>query len=575
MRSATPRLLPVLALALVTLAPACGCSPAREKPKGPTAAAPKAAAAPVKRTITIGITQEPDTLWMPMNQMNASEHIGRPGALSLTVFDDHWNLVPQAARAIPTIENGGVVLFDEGGARRMRVTWRLKDGLFWADGKAVTADDFVFTWQLMRDERLEIVERATVERVASMAAPDPRTLVVTFRQPYAYYAAYRNHEVLPRHLVEPIWNSKGAALKEDGFGTTPVLGGAFTIADWTPGSHIIARRNPHAVTFKPVLDEIVWRFIPQTSALEPNLLSGAIDAIAVVGLTFDQALAMEKRLPPRFELRITEGMHLEQIALNLDNPILQDRRVREALLYAADRQTVVSKLFANRLQVAHASAPPRSAYFNPDVPRRSFEPARANRLLDEAGWIRGADGIRVKGGQRLSIPLSTTAGDKVRERAQEILVAGWRSVGVEVVVQNQPAKILFGDTLRHRKFPGMAMFTWSKDPLQINESLWRCGETPTEKNGWRGQNVFGYCNPTVDTLLDAMAQELDADKRKKYGRDLERILAEDLPMLPLYYRSEVSVVPRGFKGWRPTGLLESMAWNAHEWAWPALEDLGS
>jgi peptide/nickel transport system substrate-binding protein len=521
-----------------------------------------------KRSITIGITQEPDTLWMPMKQMNASEHIGRPGALSLTVFDERWQLVPQAAVEIPTLENGGLELFEEAAATRMRATWRLKDGLFWADGQPVTADDFVFTWQLYKDDRLEIVDRTVSDRVLQMEAPDPRTLIVTFSEPYAYYAVFRNHEVLPRHLVEPIWKAKGAGLKEDRFGTVPVLGGAFTIAEWVPGSHIVARRNPHAVTFKPKLDEIVWRIIPQTTTLEANLLSGSIDAISVIGLTFDQALALEKRLPERFELRITEALHLEHIDLNLENPILKDRRVREALLWAADRQAVVDTLFGGRLEVAHAGEPARSVYYNPEVPRRTFDPARARALLEEAGWLPGAGGVRQKDGTPLRLTLTTTSGDKVRELVEEILVASWRSVGIDVVVQNQPAKILFGDTMRHRKFDGMVMFTWSKDPVQINEALWRCDQIPREDNGWRGQNFPGYCNPSLDVILKAMTRELDVQKRQKLGRELERILADDLPMLPLYFRAELSVVPRGFVGWRPTGLLQSMAWNAHEWEWP-------
>jgi peptide/nickel transport system substrate-binding protein len=331
---------------------------------------------------------------------------------------------------------------------------------------------------------------------------------------------------------------------------------------------VTAKRNPFAVAMKPKLDEIVWRIIPQTSTLEANLLSGSIDAISVVGLTFDQALELEKRLPPQFELRMTDALHFEHIALNLDNPILKDRRVREALLLAADRQSVVDKLFAGRLEVAHGGEPPRSRFHNPDLPKRPFDPEKAKALLDEAGWKPGKDGVREKDGMPLRLTLTSTAGDKVRELVEEILVGSWKQVGIDVVVQNQPAKVLFGDTLRHRKLDGMAMFTWSKDPMRINESLWRCDDIPREDNGWRGQNFPGYCNPSVDALLLAMSRELDDDKRSKLGRDLERILADDLPVLPLYFRKELSVVPKGFVGWRPTGLLESQAWNAQEWAWP-------
>jgi peptide/nickel transport system substrate-binding protein len=520
---------------LIVLVLALGCS----KPSTPVK----------KNRVVIGITQEPDTLWMPMKQMNASEHVGRPSALSLTIFDDKWQLVPWAAEAIPQPE-----LLGDGA---MRVTWKLRDGLFWADGHPVTSDDFAFTWKLYNDPNLEIVDRTVAERVKAMDTPDPKTLVVTFKEPYAYYAVFRNHEVVPKHIVEPLYAKLGAKLKEDRFGTQPILGGGFTIAEWSPGSHVTAKRNPHAVYFKPKLDEIVWKIIPQTTALEASILSGSIDAISVIGLTFDQALAFEERAKAaNLEVIYTDALHIEHLEVNMEHPVLKDRRVREALLLAIDRDKIVQTLFKGKQPVAHGTEPERSQYFNPNLPRRTYDPEKAKALLAEAGV------------KDLKLTLMTTAGDKVRDLVSQLLVAHWKEVGIEVNVIAQPAKIFFGDTIRHRKFPDIAMFTWSKDPIQINESFWRCDQIPSEKNGWRGQNYPGYCNPSVDTLLARMTRELDPEKRKQLGQDLERILADDLPWLPLYFRKEVSVIPKGFKGWRPTGLLEGQAWNAHEWEWP-------
>lgn len=528
---------------------------------------PAAPALQHKKRLVIGITQEPDTLWMPMKQMNASEHIGRPGALSLTVFDEHWRLIPQAAEAIPTLENGGVTLVDDAGARRMRVTWRLREGLRWADGHPVSADDFVFTWRLYQDPTIEIVDRTIAERVLDMQAPDARTLVVTWREPYAYYAVFRNHEVLPRHLVEPEVVRLGPKLKESPFGTAPVLGGAFTIKEWAPGSHVVAVRNPHAQP-APVLDEIVWRIIPETTTLEANLLAGTIDAISVVGLTFDQARAFAARNDPRFVVVFTPALHWEHLDLNLENPRLADRRVREALLCAIDRQGLVDAVFGGKLEVAHGTRPVGSPYHNAALPVRVQDLARAAALLDEAGWQLGPNGVRVKEGTPLHLELATTAGDKLREQVAQVLVSQWRAVGVDVAIDLQPAKVLFGDTMRHRKFSALAMFTWSLDPIQVNEAFWRCDQIPRADNGWRGQNFPAFCNARADELIARIATELDDEKRAAHARELELVLATELPQLPLYFRTEVSVIPKGFRGWRPVGILQSQAWNAHEWAWP-------
>lgn len=555
-RGLAPGLVPGLVSGLVIVLAVGSC---RKEP---------AAQAPAHRNrLVVGITQEPDTLWMPMKQMNASEHIGRPGALSLTVFDEQWRLVPQAAERIPTVENGGVQLIDDGGAGRMRVTWRLREGLRWADGHPVTADDFVFTWRLYQDPTIEIVDRTIAERVLDMQAPDERTLVVTWRAPYAYYAVFRNHEVLPRHLVEPEVTRLGAKLKESPFGTAPVLGGAFTIKEWVPGSHVVAVKNPHAQP-APILDEIVWRIIPETTTLEANLLAGSIDAISVVGLTFDQALAFAARNDARFEVVFTRALHWEHLDLNLENPRLADRRVREALLLALDRQGLVDAVFGGKLEVAHGTRPSGTPYNNPALPVRVQDVARAAALLDEAGWRLGADGVRAKDGVPLHLELATTAGDKLREQVAQVLVSQWRAVGVDVAIDLQPAKVLFGDTMRHRKFSGLAMFTWSLDPIQVNEAFWRCDQIPRADNGWRGQNFPGFCNARADELIARVATELDDDKRAALARELELVLATELPQLPLYFRTEVSVIPKGLRGWRPVGILQSQAWNAHEWAWP-------
>lgn len=520
--------------------------------------APPAPTAPKKRVV-IGISQEPDTLLMPFKEMNAAEHIGRAGALMLTVFDEHWQLQPQAAVQIPTVENGGVVMGADG---TMQVTWQLKEGLFWADGKPVVADDFVFGWKVMRDPDLEVLDRASAVRVKEMSATDARTLVVTWREPYAYYAYFRNHEPLPKHLLEATLLSDKGKLKESPYGTRPVLGGAFSVVDWVPQSHITLKKNPHASAMAPALDEIVWKIVPQTQTMEAAFLSGAVDVISVIGLTFDQAQDFAKR-HPEAETHFTKALMIEHIDLNLDHPGLQDVRVRRALVHALDRETMVKTLFGGKQAVAHSSEPDDND--DAGVVRYAYDPARANALLDEAGFVRGDDGVRKKGDVALRFTMHSTAGDRLREQVEQLLVEWWRAVGVDVKIQNQPAKLLFGDTIRRRKFDSMVMFTWTKEPNKIDETYWRCDQKPTEENAFQGRNYPGFCDPKVDALLDAAQRTVNDAERRALHRQVAAIIAEAVPMIPLYDRVDVSVTPKNFKGWRPTGILQSVAWNAQEW----------
>ncbi len=528
-----------------------GCSrSSAPKDSGSTAA---------KKRIVIGISQEPDTLFMPFKEMNAAEHVGRPSALMLTVFDDKWQLAAQAAERVPTIDNGGVVINADGS---MQVSWTLREGLFWADGIAVTADDFIFGWQLMKDPDLEVLDRASAMRVRSMTSSSPRELVVTWEKPYAYYAYFRNHEPLPKHLLQPIYDKDKASLKQSSYGTRPVLGGGFTITEWVPQSHITARRNPHAKAFAPQLDEIVWKIIPQTQTMEAAFLSGAVDVISVIGFTFDQATDFAARHPEAVT-HFTPALMLEHIDLNLDHPALQDRRVRQALVYALDREQLSSQLFGGKQPVAHSSEPDDND--DPGVVRYPYDPKKAAALLDEAGFVVGADGVRSKGGVALKFSLNSTAGDRLREQVEQLLVMWWKAVGVEVTIQNQPAKLLFGDTIRRRKFDSMVMFTWTKEPNKIDETLWRCDQKPVDTNAFQGRNYPGFCDPEVDRLLDEAQGTVDGAARRAIHRQIAARISEAVPMIPLYDRVDVSVTPKSLVGWHPTGLLQSVAHNAHEW----------
>lgn len=558
-------------LAILLVAAACtDDKPAANKSASHSAAKTPAGKKAAKKSLTIGISQEPDTLNMAFKEMMASEEIGRPTSYTLTIFDEDWNLIPWAAKEIPTLDNGKLELFEEGGTEKMRTTWEIRDEFNWADGKPLTAEDFIFTHELVMDPSQPVIDRSIDEKIEKMEAKgdDKKTLVVTWKERYAGYHNYRQHTCIPKHILEPIYKKDPSGLKKHPFGTKPVLAGAFTIQEWVPGSHIIAKKNPHAKGFlEPKLDEIVWRIIPQTNTMEANLVSGTIDAISPLGLTFDQGIELEKRIGDRFNVHFTEGLVWEHIDFNLDDPILQEKAVRHALAYGADREGISKELFAGKQPVAHGTEPPRSPYYNADIKKYPYDPAKANQILEDAGWKMGSSGFREKDGTPLTIEIMTTSGNKTREQVEVLLQSQWKQIGVNVEIKNEPAKVFFGETLRHRKYKQMAMFAWTKDPVMVSNTLWRCDYIPTEKNSWQGQNQPGWCNEEAHQLLVDGETELDDDKRHKLGQRFEEIFAEELPSLPLYFRVNVSVTKKDLKNWKPTGTLQPVTWNAHEWTW--------
>ena len=526
---------------------------------------------PHPSTITIGISQEPDSLFMPFKEMMVSEEIVGAGNYTLTIFDENWKLIPWAAKEIPTLANKKLELFTVNGQQKMRSTWEIRDDFFWADGKPLTADDFILGYEIGKDPSQEIIDRTVIEKIEKMESlgEDHKTLVVTWKEPYAYYHNYRQHMALPKHIIDPIYRNSPQKLKKHSFGQAPLLAGPYTIKEWVPGSHIIAVRNPYAKgELNPKLDEIIWRIIPQTNTLESNLVSNTIDAISTIGLDMDQAIEFEKRHKNDYNFYYVPGLVWEHIDFNLDNEILKDIRVRKALAYGANREGIVQLLFKGKQPVAHATEPPKSPYHNPNVTKYNFDPIKAGQLLDEAGWkVNSEDGMRYKNNEPLKLVLMTTSGNKSREKIEQLLQSQWHKIGIDIEIKNQPAKVFFGETLRRRKFPHMAMFSWVKDPVAVSDTIWRCDYIPSAKNGFLGQNQTGFCNAEADRLLKSASLELNDQKRHLIGQEFETLWANELPSLPLFFRSDVTITKKGLKNWKPTGILQPLSWNAYQWSW--------
>ncbi|MFH1811380.1 MAG: peptide ABC transporter substrate-binding protein [Pseudomonadota bacterium] len=518
------------------------------------------------RQITIGIQQEPDTLWPTFHDMMVSEEVLGVGEASLTVFDENWQIQPLAATEIPTLINGGVELLGEG--KGMRVTWHLDPELAWPDGTPLTAEDYVFAHELLVDRRYEVAERDIYEKIASMHAEgaDHKTLVVEWKEPYAYYHNYQVHPVLPRHIVEPRYRENPDTLINDAFGVLPALAGSFTVAEWVRGSHIIVERNPAARgRWRPWFDRIIFRIIPSTQALEANLVSGTIDAISSGWLPLDRVEALQVQHKDTFDFHYVEGLIFEHIDCNLSNPILADVRVRRALMFATDRERMVHTLVGERQQLAHSWVPPRRPDHNAEVRRYTHDLAEAARLLDEAGYRLGEGGVRHKDGAPLKLSIMTTSGHATREKIEQMLQEDWRKVGIELEIHNQPAKVFFTETLRRRTFPALAMFAWNMDPVADSATLWSCDQVPTQANGWMGRNYTGWCNEEVSAIHQQIARTLDPARRADLLKRQQLLWAEALPVLPLYFRIEPSITVKRLQGWRPTGTLVPVTWNAAQW----------
>jgi peptide/nickel transport system substrate-binding protein len=547
-----------LALALAATAVLSGCT--KSSKKGPTNA-----------ELKIGITQEFESMNPLIMSMAASSYMSAMVHRGMVFLDASGKFVPHMAKAIPTLENGGAKFVGSGKTRGLVATWEILENASWGDGTPVTCADFKFAWEVGKNPNVSIGSREPYENIKSITwnEASPKKCEYTYvKAKFDYYQGVPGP--LPRHLEEPVLREFGS--KKEGYDqntiytknpTNPGLyNGPFLISELKLGSHVAFKPNPHFYGKKPNIQSVIVKLIPNTGTLEANLRSGTIDMVSSLGFAFDQALAFEKKVKADdlpFQVLFQPGVTYEHIDLNLDNPILKDVRVRRALVHALNREELVQALFEGRQTAAVHNISPIDPNFTADgniITLYATSRTEAAKLLDEAGWkLNPADGFRYKEGQKLSLQFMTTAGNKTRETVQAMLQSQWKAVGVEVIIKNEPARVFFGETMKTRGYGGMAMYAWVSIPDSSSRSTLHSENIGTEKNSWSGQNYPGWRNKTADALLEAFETEFDPAKRRDITHKLLKEYTSDVPVIPLYYRSDIAVIPTNLEGFKLPGHL--------------------
>lgn len=523
--------------------------------------------------LRIGITQFPSTFHPLIDSMLAKSYILAMTLRPITVYGHDWELACMLCTELPSIENGGAVPETrEDGSRGIAITYRIHPDATWGDGTPVTADDVVFTWEFGKHPRSGVPNREPYEIITAIDVIDAKTYRIHVDRINFDYANAGSIGLLPAHLEREIFEDNPAEYRNrnsfDTDPTNPGLGfGPYRIVEIESGSHVVLEPNPTWYGDKPAFDRIRVRVIENTAALEANLLSGAIDMVAgELGLTIDQALAFEKRHGDRFDIAYKAGLIYEHIDLNLENPILRDKRVRRALLHALDRAALSEQLFGGKQPPAHVSVSPLDWIHDPAVRTYPYDPDKAAALLDEAGWSDLRDGVRHNAaGAPLALTIATTAGNRSRELVQQVLRSQWREIGIAVTVKNQPARVFFGETVTKRGYGAMAMFAWVSSPESVPRSTLHTDSIPTADNNWAGQNYTGFSDPRMDALIDSIEHELDREERKLLWKELQDIYSDELPVLPLYWRADSHILPKWLKGVRPSGHQITTTMWVEEW----------
>jgi peptide/nickel transport system substrate-binding protein len=497
--------------------------------------------------LIVGYDREPDT--MNRYSTHILEDIQSCIIEGLVTADEKNNVVPILAAEIPTLENGGVVLRKDGG---MDVTWKLRPGVKWHDGVPHTSADLKFTVDAINKGDWKPESTDGFDRIASVTIVDSLTAVVHYKEIYAPYAMQFFRGTLPKHVLEGRDIDKAADYNRKPLGTGP-----YRVAEWKTGEYVALERVPNywRGPAYPKIDRLLFRFVANTTTRMNQLRAGEVHVVALI--PWDKVRDLESI--PTVRLNTVLGNGYEHLTLNEKQfPPFRDAQVRRALTHAVDREAIVRTVLDNRVTIVNGPIQPLSWAYEPNVTTYPYDTAKANRLLDEAGWKRGPTGIRAKDGKPLAFTLITQAGYAIRENIAQTLQKQFKDVGVDVRV-----RLIDGTSITS---------VWFSGEFEAFLHWWQMGADPevtlmfaSDRTPPAGRNINYVQDDTLTKLLYQSDRTVDRAKRREVFRAIQRRIADLAVEIPLYNTSKIDAVPatlRNFKG-NPTNA--GPFWNVCEW----------
>jgi peptide/nickel transport system substrate-binding protein len=452
---------------------------------------------------------------------------------SLVRVNDKMELEPELAASVDVAPDGKTYSF------------KLRPGVKWHDGRDLTSADVKFTFDTIRNPDVKgTIAKTDYAAVDEIATPDPASVVFRLKSADASFLSKLAIGVAPKHLLD------GQDPMNAEFNRKPVGSGPYRVDEWAAGQQIVLRANPDYFGTKPTIDRVVYKLVKDSNILTVQLTNGEADAGALPA-------ADVARVRREGKLGIAESVDANTyIGMQLENPLFQDRRVRQALSYAIDRKAIVEKLLDGNALIATSDVMPNSWAYNGGVNKYDRDAAKAQALLDEAGWKKGADGMREKDGQKLKFVLLSNSGDKTREEIILYVRQQWREIGVDVEPQFLELNAFINERVLKSNFEAIFLST----SVAVDPDMSRRYHSRSLANG---NNFLRFKNPEVDALLDKGLATPGQAERKPIYFQIQQIIADEAVILPLYYPKVTYATRQGIQGFKPAP--QNAFWNIEEW----------
>lgn len=505
-----------------------------------------------KGQLTVGFSQEPTVFNPHMPHIEVDEGIHFSIFDPLFYVDEKGAFVAALAAEVPTVENGGV------SADGLNWKVKLRDGVKWHDGKPFTAEDVKFTLELLVDPNFRSWRKTGHEFVRDLTVVSPTEITWRMEKPFAPYPSIlASTFITPKHLLGAEADRNTAA-----YNNAPIGTGPFKWKERVAGDYILLDANTEYFGDGPHIERLVYKYVPDLNVMYTQFKTGDIDVVGLQWITpdhYDEAKDLAGKV-----VNVVPGSTIESLSFNMERPQFKDAAVREALYAAIDKQSIIEALYYGLPTPTESYVPQQSFYYNPDLPKHEYSIEKANKLLDDAGWVPGADGVRAKDGVKLAFTCSTTAGNHIREQVQQYMQQSFKDIGVEMTISNLPPAVMWGDYWMLSKFDSVIVgldFLTGPDP--DTSDFFR--STSSGAKGGSGQNTWQFVNKDVDDLLAKGGSLFVPEERKAVYLKIQEIMRKELPLLPLFQYATVRGHKQGVENVTPNVNTRIDTWNVATW----------